>query len=494
MDMVKEFTCLERNEIVYHKIIDCDEDYQETLQQYSDDIFRIVKCESKSSVLSITTDTDKICINGRTEIYISYYNENNELCYADFDREFTKKISIDNLTNTAFVSVVPRDRYTNFRVVNQRRIDVHISLGLETKVFDKHNTPCVSSCNNARLKNNELNTVDITYATQSKIEFDEDFDIPNASASIKRVISHSSNATIKEYKIIKDKVLFKTELSVCALYSTDDDCVERVEHTFAMSKIIDITGINEDDIIIPNISVGSIFLKAKNVNSDTINSIETYGDICLYITLVKSVKKTVVSDGYMIGRKSNCSYSHHHCITASKLLNDSVSDNLLFKFNTEFTEIIDFSVSIHNVFLISNKINVKLVAKIFCKTVDNGYAYLSAENTLYISAEEYKNHLSGIYIDSMDYNIESSNSLNARITLNTNILLYNETTINVLSNIDETDDNIHYPAMTLYFGKKSESIWQIAKQFSSDIDSIKSENNLLSDNLDTNKVLIIPGI
>lgn len=495
MDIEKDYACLERNKIVYHKIIDCDEDYQETLQQYSDDIFRVVKCESKSSIISVNIETDKVIINGKTDVYLTYYNENSQLCYADFDRDFCKKISIDNLSSNAFVSVVPRDRYTNFRVVNQRRIDVHISLGLDTIVFDKYSVPCLSSCEKAKLKVENIDTYNFSFANYSKIEFDEDFEVSVNSKSINKIISHTSNVSLKEYKIIKDKVLIKVELSILAIYTTEDDeCIEKVAHSFSLSKIVDVTGIDEEDVLIPNISVGSLYLKSKNINSDSINTIEAYGDICVYNVFIKKEKKSVITDGYVMSKKSSCSYSNCAMISKSKHIKDNISDNISFTFNTEFSEIIDLSISINNVYLISNKLNVKLLAKAFCKSSDGGYCFITSENTLYISCDEYKNHISGISIESFDFNIESKNSISTRLNLLCNSFLYNESNVSILSDLQEHDESIHYPAMTLYFGKRNESIWQIAKQFSSDIDNIMTENDLTNDVLETNKLLYIPGM
>ena len=50
------------------------------------------------------------------------------------------------------------------------------------------------------------------------------------------------------------------------------------------------------------------------------------------------------------------------------------------------------------------------------------------------------------------------------------------------------------PAVTLYFAKAQEKLWDIAKKFSSDTQLIKSENDLQDDIIDANKVIIIPGI
>ena len=60
--------------------------------------------------------------------------------------------------------------------------------------------------------------------------------------------------------------------------------------------------------------------------------------------------------------------------------------------------------------------------------------------------------------------------------------------------MDCLDEAVNYPALTLYFAKQNEKLWDIAKQFSSDIELIKKENNITCESLDSNKVIIIPGL
>ena len=72
--------------------------------------------------------------------------------------------------------------------------------------------------------------------------------------------------------------------------------------------------------------------------------------------------------------------------------------------------------------------------------------------------------------------------------------LYVKKEFKVLSEISASDDVIDYPALTVYFGKENESVWNIAKTFSSDIELIQKENDLGSDVLESNKVIIIPGV
>lgn len=493
MDIEKEYSCLEKNGLIFHRMIDCDEDYQETLQQYSDDILRIVRCDSNTYVVSTDIDNNGLHIQCKAEICITYYNDKNELCYVDFDEEFSKKVSIENISSSAFASACAVTKYTNFRVVNQRKIDIHISVSLECKVYDKISCPCISSCKNSRLKIDEIELSNIYCTNQSRVEFDEEFNIPSGANPIKRLVSVSSKAIITETKIIKDKVLIKANVDVCALYSNNDEGIEKAIHSFSVSKIIDVTGVDEDDIIIANASIGSIYCKAKNTSSEELNTIETYGSIVISSTFVKKSNANVISDGYIIGHNSRCDYSGLNCITRYKIIDDLISSSTSFKFNNDFDEIYDISLIVSNINCVSSKVKISLCAKIICK-VDDSVCSLTSENSIELDAYEFEDLLGSVNIDSFDYNIVSNCKIDVRLSLKCNMYLYSMDKINVLSEIDADDKMVDYPALSVYFAKKDESVWSIAKHFSSDADLIISENQLSVDILESNKVLIIPSI
>ena len=55
-------------------------------------------------------------------------------------------------------------------------------------------------------------------------------------------------------------------------------------------------------------------------------------------------------------------------------------------------------------------------------------------------------------------------------------------------------DVVERTQLTLYFAKKNESVWDIAKSFSTDSKLIIDENELTSDIIDTRRVLLVPGM
>ena len=99
-----------------------------------------------------------------------------------------------------------------------------------------------------------------------------------------------------------------------------------------------------------------------------------------------------------------------------------------------------------------------------------------------------------VNITGCDYNIKSERCVSVRVNFTVQAYTYSTKKMRVLSEMNCDDAKINFPALSIYFGKADESLWDIAKSFSSDIGLIQRENDLKTDVLESNKVLIIPGL
>lgn len=496
MDIEKEYSCLERNCKVYQKCIDVDEDYQEALPQYCDDIYRVVKCISRSYITSVDTNYNEVKLFGKIEISLTYFNESSCLCYADFEEEFTKLVDIDNITESAFASAVVNDKYTNFRVINQRRIDIHSSASVNVSVYDKMKCPCISSCNNSKLKVERLKTASVINTNISRAEFDEEFSVAGDSKAIKRIVSSSSFATLGETKIIKDKALIKAVVSLTVLYTTDEEeeQLSKCEYSFNISKIIDASGIDDSDIIIANISIGNIFFKAKSSSNDKLCVIEAFGDVLINSTFIRENEQELITDGYVLNHNSDCSYSDFACSKNGRLMNDTKMQSISFDLSAEVTEIRELNISLSESYARNGRLMSKATANAMCMTAAGSLTTFSSTADIEIEVENCQSAVSALTLQSYDYTMQANGKVDVRLSIGVSAYIYEEAHIKVLSEISADDNEINYPTLTVYFGKQNESIWSIAKSFSSDIDLIRAENDLSSEILDSNKILIIPGV
>ena len=68
MDFDKKYSCLEKNSLVCKKNVEIENDFQETLQQFSSDIYRVVKCSCHGYITGIDVAENCVVINGKIQL------------------------------------------------------------------------------------------------------------------------------------------------------------------------------------------------------------------------------------------------------------------------------------------------------------------------------------------------------------------------------------------------------------------------------------------
>ena len=494
MDNQKDFLCLEHNGKILSKQIEAENDFQETVPAYCDDIYRVIKCSCRSYITSADISYNEIKIYGKIEIGLSYYNENSNICFVDFEENFTKTVSADNLSDSSFVCADICDKYINYRVINQRRIDIHTSSTVIFDVYDRISCPQISVCENAKLKKENVKTSNIINSIMTKIEFDEDYSLPAGFEPVKRVISFTAYASVTETKTIKDKALVKANVNISALYVADNENeeIENIEYTFNVSKIIDCSGISDKDICISDIKIGSLYVKAKNNGGERVNALEIFGDLSLNNVFIRENRLELVTDGYIPEYISECSYSDYGVNEAGEYVNENKLINLSFPMPDGVNRVYDIGLTVLTPIFKSGKLIFSVQADVLCENENGEIISFSAGDDAELNYPSYSEAVAGVSINSFDYTISDRNSLDLRINSVINMYMFNTRNISVLTDVNETDRISNTPSLTVYFGKADESVWNIAKRFSSDENVIIEENSLVSDILDADRVLIIP--
>lgn len=495
MDTKKDFLCLDKNELIYSKAVDAEGEYQESLPAYLDDIYRVVKCTAHSFVVSADISFNELKIYGKTNIQITYYNENSELCFADFEEDFSKSITIDNLSDTAFISVSSSDKYTNFRVINQRRIDVHTMTVLHIGVYDSVKCPTICSCENSKLKTEKIITSNVIAAHIDRIEFDEEVTLPANSEAIGRIISSFAYPQVTETKIIKDKILVKVNLNVSLLYTADseNEDIEKAEYSFSLSKIMDIGGIDDGDFVVPDIDIGSLFFKIKGAANEKISLINLFGEVALNLTFIRNSECEVVTDGYILGSESDCKYVDYVANTDGRLIQDNRQITVPLEFNAEISDIKELGVFLKSATLRDGKALATVDANAVISN-DGGLASIGSSADIELPVDCAECAILSLGTDSFDYTLSSSNRVDLRLNIKVTAFCYSSRVYRVLSDITVGADAKDSHTLTVYFGKENENVWDIAKAFLSDKDLIINENSLSGDVLDSPKVLIIPRV
>lgn len=472
---------------VFSKCVDVDLDFQENLMAYNDDMLKIVRCCINNFVVNTDYSNGTLTIYGKSKIYLTYVSESTScLTTADFEEDFQKTVAIEGGFEEVSADVFVMNKYSNFRVINQRRIDIHNAFALNIKACACNPVQMIENMSDVLVRKDTVKYFSLAGTAYTRAEFEEDTVIPADSELIKRIINTFSTVHTDEVKIIKNKMLVKATAEFSLLYTTDteNEIIRKCEKTVSISKIIDINGIDEGDNAIVNINVGNMYVKPKTDKNNELRMIELLGDFNIGVSVFREVTAELSTDSYATDNEISNTFSKLNLNANGEMVSDIINEKCTFDFeNINIVEVLDLSLTI------SDGKNLELAA--FIRNEKSEVIFISQKKEISASAFS----ASAVYVKSFDYVINSSNQISVRYLIEYTAVKFEEKTFQVLSDIKMSDKPMpDSPALVVYFAKEKEALWDIAKKFRTSVELIKFENELRDDVLDTRRILLIPGM
>ena len=472
---------------VFSKCVDVDLDFQENLMSYNDDLLKVIRCCINNFVVNTDYNNGVLTVYGKSIIFLTYVSDaSSNITTADFEEDFQKSINIEGNYEDVSAEVLVINRYSNFRVINQRRIDIHNAFALNIKMCACTPVNMIDEADNILIRRDTVNYLSLVGSTFARAEFEEEALIPADSDVVRKIINTFSSVHCDETKIIKNKMLVKATAEFSLLYTTDTDneVIRRCEKSISISKIIDLNGIDEGDNAVVNTAVGNIYVKPKADKNNELRMIEIIGDVSLNVSVYRKVTAQLTTDSYATDSAISNTFSKINLNTNGEFVSDVVSSKTSFQFeNIRIVEVADLTLSI------SDGRNLELCA--FIRNQNSELVYVSQRKEIEIESFS----ASAVYVKSFDYVINSENEIGIRYLLEFNAVRFEEKTFSVVSDVQVTDTEIaDSPALVVYFADENEQLWDIAKKFRTSVDLIKAENELKEDVLNSKRILLIPGM
>lgn len=472
-------------------------EYQESLPQYCEDIERVVRCVCTHAVTDYEYVSGSLKLIGRSRISLVYLSASGCCLSAEFEERFTKMIDAPVTDAFAFAQVHTCTAFTNYRLINQRKFDVHSGLQAHTLVYGYQQQNQLTDCACAILRRCDAPCVQVLDAGLFSCDFDERFSIGQHNTNISVLIHTGAFATVDEVRTIDGKMLVKCRAELCVMYENTEHTTEKCCFTVQSSKIIDVPGMTEDSHAFAQAKIGSLFVKPVPDDNNDLRCLEVAGAFCVSYTAAAAQEAAFVTDAYAVDYDARVQtgavpiYVHPQFLYDAKTL----SANLSFE-DTEIAEILDLSLAMQEAHIAEGCLEIQVGYGVVYYDINGNICCKDGTTGLQlVLCDEKCAGFVGAGLQSFDYILQSSNRIELRVNVDYSVCLYAEKTIQAVTDVElEPRSGGESPVLTLYFGAKDESLWDIAKKFRSRIDLIRQENQLTEDVLRQQTILLIPGV
>ncbi|MBQ6825124.1 MAG: DUF3794 domain-containing protein [Clostridia bacterium] len=496
------------NENLVNELLEVPIDVDFTLPDYCGDISKIFKCKAVPRILSKAVNAKSITIDGVVCITIIYCDKDGKLSSFEYQYPFNKTTEVSVDISSANLCCKIKTEYINCRAVTGRKVDIHGAVGITVKAFKRKCTDIISDFDDdsVELKRGVTPaTVPMGYAEKYLI-IEEDIRIGQGKPSVKSILRCDTAASVKETKVINGKAVVKGDMTVNILYCGEEtDTPQCIKTVIPFSQIIDIIGITDECKCETKAEISFCEIKPKmsvsgenkgfTLNAKILLSSNSYcGNDIAVITdaFSKKYSADIKKDKVCFEKIALNVNENYTCKKTVNLDNDITSMVDLWcsvmPSTTKF-ESGDMTVS-SSVLACMIVLNEEGNAQYVEKPIEFEYLYKTEMDT------------SGFYSDpqieivSASYTIVSANSveivcelsINASVYEKNEIMLISEMTVNHEKPIQKNTDI----ALTVYFANEGEDIWDIARNYNSSVDEIMNINNLETDILPNNKMLLVP--
>ena len=468
------------------------------------DIFSIITSSGIVNIYKKEVMDGKVRVDGAINTYTMYIAEENgkrEIRSINYVLDFSQILNIENAQSDMTLEMQTTLKTVESRMINERKINVKAILDLDIKLFTNTNEEFITGISDII----DLQRMDSTISVNSligtgktKTQAKETIAIDNID-NLAEILKVNLEIVNKDTKVSYNKILAKADSKLKILYLTDDG---RVNETFASIPIvgfIDMKDISEDNVCDVQYEIKNMVIKPNGMQEHSI-----YVEIEIEITAsaYETKELNIIQDLYSPSR--NLVFEQKQVRAMQNKSNYkgiyNIREKQLLNIGEEKVYDADVRVDIENYKILNDEIwingNVNII---FIHSLNNMQEIGTSQMQLPL---EYKMSCKGMKIDNnvkididlplQDFAILPNGEIEIKIDVEFVVKSSTEIDINKICNIKESENTSKNEYnMVIYFTKKEDSLWKIAKEFSSTVDSIKNYNELASDEITPGMQLFI---
>lgn len=446
----------------------------------------------------------KIRIDGAINTYTIYISEEEgrrEIRSINYVLDFSQVVGIENASSTMTAEVRTNLKSVEAKMINERKINVKAILDFDIKLFNNSSEEFITGISDIQDLQKMERTIlvnSLLGTAKTKAQAKETVAIDNID-NLAEILKVNLEITNQDTKISYNKILAKADTKLKVMYITDDGRINTVSSTIPIMGFIDMQDISEDNTCDVQYEIRNMIIKPNGTGEHSI-----YVEIEIEITASAYQKKEIntIQDLYSPSRnlvfeqkkvramQNKCNYHDLLSIRQKELL--EIGDEKVYD--------ADVKINIDNLRILNDEIEVTGTANVvFIHSSNNMQEIGTSEMQIPI---DYKIPCKGVNLESnvkvttniglQDFTVLPNSEIDIKIDVEFMINASSEIDINEICNVEEQEQcQKNEYNMVIYFTKKDDTLWKIAKEFRSTIESVKKCNELTTDEISQGTQLFI---
>lgn len=496
--MIKENVCI--NQIVGQKEDKIIVESDEIVPDIKPDVLKIIASNGNICIYKKEIQDGKIRFDGSIYVYTLYIadDETSSIHSINSSMDFSKIIDLDNIRANMQLNSSCELKTIDCKILNGRKVSLSAIANINVCVYSNENVDIIKDTEEI----NDLQKLEKDYKINSLVgsgitkTYAKDTVMIDASDNLTDIVKVKFDISNKEYKINYNKVLAKAEANIKIVYLTDDNRINATNANIPIMGFIDIENISEENSCEINYELKNISIKPNSIDE---HSIYVEAEVEITATASESKDVKIIQDLYSptidvnykqktIKLMQNQNRINQVCNIRKQESIPEIGRNQIYdvdvKSNITNCQTLDGRISydgeLNLTFLYATQDSEKIVSK----TLVESFNFNIADERINTNTEINTN----IKVESQDFIVMPDESIDIKVDLNFEVSLLNSESINIINDIDTVENrNREKCSIAIYYTKKGDTLWDIAKRFGSTVDEIVRINKI------EDQDLIMPG-
>lgn len=480
-----------------------------TLPDYCPDIEKILKCTLIPKIQSKSLSGGQLQIDGYCVVNVMYVESiNKTIRCCEQSVNFSQSFSVKETPDNPVILTKTKSEYINCRALSPRRLVMHGAFSLYAKVLTTSKISLFSA-NDETLETckKKVSCADLKSFCQEQFNVCEEVSVSDKPA-IESILHSDVGVSITDCKAVTGKLMINGEIALKMFYLSDVESGEtgKIDYLLPFNQIIDCDGIDETTINNIICEVMSYDIRLKNDMMSEKPAVILDVKLCVTEQGYKITDEDITVDVYSIACASKPEFEQFSLIGEVTPVNELHMEKLSVKVDdgkiSKILEIYTDYVSGESQYTddglkIIGKINLCMLALNEDNTpvfIERSYDYEHLINSA-SDCNDMRNTMARPA--SISYRLADDSTVEIRCEIRITSSAVNNQNIKAVKNVTTYDDKPIVSdscALTLYFAKQGENLWEIAKAHNTRLDMLLSENSAENLTLDSAQMLLIPRI
>ena len=454
------------------------------------DILDTICTSGVVSIYKKEVQDEKVRLDGCINTYIMYMPDGADDMVRGLNTtvDFSESISVPEAREGMSVVSEVSIKSIEAKVINGRKVGIKAALEVRLKIYSNEDVEIVNEIQNRddiQILKEDLKVNSLIGQGETKIYAKDNIQIDNID-DLAEILKAQISLTDKDIKVSYNKVLTKAEAEIKIMYLTEDNRINTINYKIPVVGFIDIPNVSEDNICDVNYEIKNIIIK-PNAQEEHSIYVEMEIEVKCYVYENKQIN--LIQDLYSPNENLEFDNKQISAIIdkQNKIDVKQIRENVNFQ-DVDGLKLIDVDVSasilnetkINSKILYEAELNMKFLfenskSQIIVKEAKIPFEY-TLEN---LQNGESLNTDNVIDIKNQDFILQDGGNVDCNIDLQIATNMYRTANINTIDNIQENGDREEQDySIVIYVVKKGDTLWNIAKQFGSTVESIVKVNDI----------------